>query len=386
MSTNTLFLRLEGPLQAWGDRSSKYVFRRTSPAPTKSGVIGMILAAMGIDRDRAKAECWLDRLSQLTMGVRVDRPGWIWWDYHTVGAGTGNLTAEGKVKITASTGEIETLVTWRQFLCDASFLVALQADDKDLGELIAQAEEALHNPVWTIYLGRKCCPPSMPILLPQREREQQPERFGSLKEALTWVPYQRRWEEDEVPQELTLYLEWRPTPEQPTAPEDAELWYDVPLSFSPPFHRPRFILKESVKVGKREGEVKVADGSFVTHIKTPERPRADYTNKHYRQKRRERLKNDQYLCVFCKSPLIGRGATAQHITYRRAGKEELEDLRSLCRLCHDAVSMLEYGAGMTLDRINPEDEKWRDKIWEVRNRIIQDRSLARRQRLLEREG
>jgi len=42
--------------------------------------------------------------------------------------------------------------------------------------------------------------------------------------------------------------------------------------------------------------------------------------------------------------------------------------------------MLEYGAGMGLDRINPEDPKWREKIIEKRNKIIEFRSLETRRR------
>ena len=79
---NTLFLRLEGALQAWGD-TSKMVIRRTMEAPTKSGVLGLLCCALGISRDRARQE--LARLRMIRMGVRTDRPGIRWWDYHTVG-------------------------------------------------------------------------------------------------------------------------------------------------------------------------------------------------------------------------------------------------------------------------------------------------------------
>jgi CRISPR system Cascade subunit CasD len=48
---NTIFIRLEGPLQAWGD-TSKFVIRRTMDAPTKSGVLGLICCAMGLSRQQ----------------------------------------------------------------------------------------------------------------------------------------------------------------------------------------------------------------------------------------------------------------------------------------------------------------------------------------------
>ena len=72
------------------------------------------------------------------------------------------------------------------------------------------------------------------------------------------------------------------------------------------------------------------------------------------------------------------------VTYRRAGgNEELADLRSLCRLCHDAVTMIEYGEGMGMDRINPEDPHWRDPIIEKRREIVAFRSRETRRRMLE---
>lgn len=57
-------------------------------------------------------------------------------------------------------------------------------------------------------------------------------------------------------------------------------------------------------------------------------------------------------------------------------------MRSLCRLCHDAVTMLEYGLGMGLDRINPEERRWRNLIIRKREDIIKFRSLETRRRRL----
>jgi len=74
MSANTLFLRLEGPLQAWGDQQSKFVVRRTAEALTKSGLIGLLCAALGVSRPEA-SDGWLSKLCALRLGVRLDRPG-----------------------------------------------------------------------------------------------------------------------------------------------------------------------------------------------------------------------------------------------------------------------------------------------------------------------
>lgn len=49
----TLLLRLAAPLQAWG-ADSKFETRKTGREPTKSGVIGLLAAALGCGGTRAK--------------------------------------------------------------------------------------------------------------------------------------------------------------------------------------------------------------------------------------------------------------------------------------------------------------------------------------------
>ena len=78
----TLLLRLAAPLQAWG-ADSKFETRKTNREPTKSGVIGLLAAALGLRRDESEA---LARLAQLRFGVRVEREGQLLVDYHTAKA------------------------------------------------------------------------------------------------------------------------------------------------------------------------------------------------------------------------------------------------------------------------------------------------------------
>ena len=172
---NTLFLRLEGPLQAWGERG-RWSVRDTAPEPTKSGVIGLLACALGYTRDEQ-----IRPLSEkLRMGVRCDAPGQLITDYHTVGGGYDQpmlLTAQGKPKL--SSGSPHTELTWRDYLCDASFLVALQSDDETF---ITQLAHALQNPVWPVFLGRKSCPPSRPVFDGIGQ-------FDDLQTALTGWPW-----------------------------------------------------------------------------------------------------------------------------------------------------------------------------------------------------
>ena len=91
----------------------------------------MLCAALGLPRPLADKE-WLPRLNVLRLGVRIDAPGVRWWDYHTVGAGLEMRTAEGKEK--TKPGPI---LTRREYLCDASFLGALQGEPSLIEELVA---------------------------------------------------------------------------------------------------------------------------------------------------------------------------------------------------------------------------------------------------------
>lgn len=142
-----LLLRLAAPLQAWGS-SSKFIVRSTEREPTKSGVIGMIAAALGIQRNDDPQK--LVPLTTLRFGVRADKEGVLLKDFHMVHV----------YKIAD--------VTERYYLSDAVFLVALESDDKTLLERIASA---LQKPVYPLYLGRKSCPPTLPIVLGVKDED-----------------------------------------------------------------------------------------------------------------------------------------------------------------------------------------------------------------------
>ena len=278
-------------------------------------------------------------------------------------------TAGGGLK----TGAQGTLITRREYLADASFLVALQGD----AELIKYIANEIESPKWPPFLGRRSCLPSMPVFAQPRSGElwTNPSTYDNLDAALGAVPWCPHYKGDDPPQNGTAetLVEWRPGSEDEVAPDNAEVWYDVPVCFDPPMHEPRFVLRGAVSLVIGKALQKPAPA-------TP-RPRADYSDAEYQKRREERIKADGGLCVFCKSP--GPRLTVQHVTYRRAGgSETLEDLRALCGLCHDAVTMLEYGMGMELDRINPEDPRWRDRIIEKRGEILKFRSLQTRRRRL----
>lgn len=144
----TLLLRLAGPMQSWGT-TSRFDERDSQLEPSKSGVLGLVCAALG--RDRAEP---VDDLARLRMGVRVNREGVLMRDYQTA---TGVMIATGKPDLK------RTVVSPRYYLADAAFLVGLEGADTTL---LTRVHDALRNPVWPLALGRKSFPPGSPIWLP----------------------------------------------------------------------------------------------------------------------------------------------------------------------------------------------------------------------------
>ncbi|MDY0070123.1 MAG: type I-E CRISPR-associated protein Cas5/CasD [Porticoccaceae bacterium] len=167
MSDPYLLLWLEAPLQAWG-HDSKFGRRDSLDFPTKSGVLGLLCCARGAAGKQAEwLQAWADRDLQVTAYVPVDRQGKLLprlpllRDFHMVGSGYddqdpwANLlipkTSEGKKAVGGGTK-----MTYRYYLQDMAYAVALQGPEADLQELV----EALQNPVWDLYLGRKTCVPT----------------------------------------------------------------------------------------------------------------------------------------------------------------------------------------------------------------------------------
>ena len=143
----TLLLRLAGPMQSWGT-TSRFDERDTQLEPSKSGVLGLLCAALGRDRSEP-----LEDLAALKMGVRVDREGILLRDYQTA---TGVMTATGKPHLD------RTVVSPRSYLADAVFLVGLEGSDP---VLLERLHAAVLEPAWLLALGRKSFPPGQPVWL-----------------------------------------------------------------------------------------------------------------------------------------------------------------------------------------------------------------------------
>lgn len=184
MTSSTVVFTLQGPMQAWAAQPTTR-HRPTSPAPTKTGVIGLVANALG--RDRADT---IDDLAALRIAVRHDQPGSVEQDMRTIGSGampvlpaelhalptlaktaekhgidqatrpytrvTGEKTVKGRRTPTRGKNAV---IGYDYYLTDAAFTVALEGDS----HIVAGIADALHSPARPLYLGRKSYPVATPL-------------------------------------------------------------------------------------------------------------------------------------------------------------------------------------------------------------------------------
>jgi CRISPR system Cascade subunit CasD len=183
-------------MQSWGTQS-RFTVRDTGLEPSKSGVLGLLCASLGIDREDDDG---LQTLILLRMGVRVDREGLLQMDYHTA---KDVRMANGKTK--------DTELSNRYYLANAAFLVGLESDNLPLLERI---QAGLGKPIWALFLGRKAFVPGEPILLVDGLR-----KGDTLEDALKIYPCLCKPEKDK----LRVVLEDR---------DGSIVRTDQPISFS----------------------------------------------------------------------------------------------------------------------------------------------------------
>ena len=214
---STLLLRLSGPMQSWGTQS-KFNIRDTGYEPSKSGVIGLICAALGRPRHEP-----VDDLAVLRMGVRIDLQGVLKKDFHTAGKG-------GYYKISGGTERKNLIVSTRYYLADAAFLVGLEGDTV----LLEQLYYALRDPVWMLYLGRKAFVPGEPVCL--RDGFAPDLTLEAAFGAYPWLGL-TRFSPDQAPERLRTVID---------DPDGEIVRFDLPVSFAERSFHPRRMRADSV--------------------------------------------------------------------------------------------------------------------------------------------
>lgn len=219
-----LALYLRAPLQSWG-ASSQFGDRGTLDAPTRSGLLGLLAAACGVDKnDEASERAWLARAAALSLSVFAFRRGDRMTDYHTVGAryDKDDPWQRRMIPLTAETGKPKNnaTLTSRAYLADSVFGAILSGDDA----LVAEMAAALANPVWGVWLGRKSSIPTEPVLAGVFDSDEEAKtalaaRFRASRE--------RGGSPGETPDGAVAF-----TVEE-TSPADADdTWLDIPVSFA----------------------------------------------------------------------------------------------------------------------------------------------------------
>lgn len=157
-----LVFRLYGPLAAWGEIAVGES-RHSAVYPSKSALLGLLAAALGIRRNEEERQVAL--VNGYQFAVKVLRSGSLLRDYHT----TQVPDSVGKVvyrtrreELLRGKARLGTILSSREYRCDAMALVAVRANDGAPFDLDT-IREKLRKPEFHLYLGRKSCPLAAPL-------------------------------------------------------------------------------------------------------------------------------------------------------------------------------------------------------------------------------
>lgn len=158
-----LVFNLYGSMAAWGDIAVGE-YRPSFAHPSKSAIIGLLAAALGIRRDEEERQN--NFAGACSYAVRVDAMGTLLRDYHTIqvpSSGTGrNRRTFHTRKAELAERDLNTILSSRDYRCDALYTVAITLRN-DFTYSVKDLADALRKPVFTLYLGRKSCPLAFPL-------------------------------------------------------------------------------------------------------------------------------------------------------------------------------------------------------------------------------
>ena len=156
-----LVFRLYGPLASWGDIAVGEI-RPSRPHPGRSALLGLIAAALGIRREEAERLAAL--YASVGFAVRCELGGTPLRDYHTAqvppGSRSGYRTRADELG--ADPRSLSTVLSRRDYRCDGLWTVAVWSKERSRWSL-EDLKEALRRPRFVLYLGRKSCPPALPL-------------------------------------------------------------------------------------------------------------------------------------------------------------------------------------------------------------------------------
>lgn len=159
-----LLLRLYGPLASWGEIAVGEV-RHSAVHPSRSALLGLLGAALGIERsDEAGQQALTDGYR---FGIKLEATGSPLRDYHTIQVGVPPRKSQFRSRRQElAADKVDTMLSTREYRCDSLAIIAVQALPDAPADLVKLAL-ALRQPHFPLYLGRKSCPLSVP-LMPQQ--------------------------------------------------------------------------------------------------------------------------------------------------------------------------------------------------------------------------
>lgn len=168
--TEVLLLRLDAPLMSFGTTAVDQ-FGVVQGFPALSMLTGLLANALGFERKHPDK---LQRLQErIRYAVRCDRTGQIIRDFHTVDLGQEHLDADRVGWTTWGQRDLRkggedakrgTHIRFRDYQSDSVFTVAITLDPADESPTLDEVADAIEAPARPLFIGRKCCLPSGPIL------------------------------------------------------------------------------------------------------------------------------------------------------------------------------------------------------------------------------
>ncbi len=210
-----LALTLVAPFQSWG-ASSKFKERTTLEHPTRSGIIGILCAACGVDREDVQG---LQRINEVSIKVYTFARGRRLTDFHTVGGGYDSKFLNVSVKADGTSGD--TVITHRDYLQESRFGIIVSGK----ASLVESLADAVRNPKWGVWLGRKNCIPSEPLFTALTDEESA--AVAALKKR-----------DDSEPIQIVA--------EVSSLEESSDSIMDIPLDFSKRKYASRRVVRETM--------------------------------------------------------------------------------------------------------------------------------------------
>lgn len=155
-----LVFRLYGPMASWG-QAAVGGDRTTGLQPTRSAILGLLGAALGIKRDDEAG--LLSLQTSVSIAIKQTTPTSLLRDYHTTQVPSHNKKlVHSTRKSELEEEKLNTILSSRDYRCDGYWVVAIFLNDNAIITL-PELETALKKPVYTLSLGRKSCPLAAPL-------------------------------------------------------------------------------------------------------------------------------------------------------------------------------------------------------------------------------